>query len=140
VVRALIVPAAFMAAAFLAPLAEPITAQIEAEARATLADVFKIARRQRRRMLQSAERSGRDMTSALVELVSDPETRRIISHAYAAISPQSVQESGTLPGHIIPALQLTGLESRPTVLLEAPGSLDSSDPDLAPTTHRPRQS
>ena len=33
VVRALVVPAAFMAAAFLAPLAEPITAQIEAEAR-----------------------------------------------------------------------------------------------------------
>ncbi|HEV8193310.1 MAG TPA: hypothetical protein VGP82_17745 [Ktedonobacterales bacterium] len=43
VVRALVVPAAFMAAAFLAPMAEPITAQIEAEARATLADVFKIA-------------------------------------------------------------------------------------------------
>lgn len=85
VVRALVVPAAFMAAAFLAPLAEPITVQIEAEARATLADVFKIARKQRRRMLRDAERSGRDMTGALVELVGDPETRRIISHAYGAI-------------------------------------------------------
>src|SRR5262249_14320207 len=47
VVRALLVPCAFMAAAFLAPLAEAIAAQIEGEARATLADVFRIARRQR---------------------------------------------------------------------------------------------
>jgi hypothetical protein len=85
VVRALVVPAAFMAAAFLAPLAEPITAQIENAARATLADEFKIARKRRRRMLKEAERSGRDMTGALVDLVSDPETRRIISHAYGAI-------------------------------------------------------
>jgi hypothetical protein len=85
VVRALVVPGAFMAAAFLAPLAEPITAQLEAEARATLADVFKIARKQRRKMLRAAEKDGRDMTGALVELVPDPETRRIISHAYAAI-------------------------------------------------------
>lgn len=84
-IRALVVPAAFMAAAFLAPMAEPITAQIEAEARATLADVFKIARKQRRRMLKIAERDGRDMTGALVELVPDTETRRIISHAYGAI-------------------------------------------------------
>ncbi len=84
-VRALVVPAAFMAAAFLAPMAEPITAQIEAEARATLADVFTIARKQRQRLLKEAERSGRDMTGALVELVPDPETRRIISHAYASI-------------------------------------------------------
>lgn len=85
VVRALIVPIAFLAAAFLAPLAPPITAQIEAEARATLADVFRIARRQRRRLLRTAERTGQDMTCALVDLVADPETRRIIAHAYAAI-------------------------------------------------------
>lgn len=84
-VRALVVPGAFMAAAFLAPLAEPVTAQIENEARATLHDVFRIARRQRRAMLKHAEREGRDMTGALVELVGDSETRRIISHAYNAI-------------------------------------------------------
>jgi hypothetical protein len=85
VVRALVVPAAFMAAAFLAPVAQPIGAQIEAEARATLADVFKIARKQRRRMLKLAEADGRDMTGALVELVPDEEVRRIIAHAYGAI-------------------------------------------------------
>jgi len=85
IIRALIVPIAFLAAAFLAPLAPPITAQIEAEARATLADVFRIARRQRRRMLRTAEQAGQDMTGALVELVADPDTRRIIGHAYAAI-------------------------------------------------------
>lgn len=76
-----------LAAAFLAPLAEPITAKIDPVARATLADVFKIARLQRQRTLQTVERSGRDMTCALVELVSNPETRRIISHVYTAISP-----------------------------------------------------
>lgn len=91
VIRALIVPIAFLAAAFLAPLAPPITAQIEAEARATLADVFRIARRQRRRMLRTAERTGQDMTGALVELVADSDTRRIIGQAYAAIRPPSQQ-------------------------------------------------
>ena len=91
-VRALIVPAAFMAAAFLAPLAPPITAQIEGEARATLADVFKIARKQRRQMLREAQAAGRDMTGALVELVGDAETRRIISHAYNAIREPGVRQ------------------------------------------------
>jgi hypothetical protein len=85
VVRALVVPCAFMAAAFLAPLAQPIAAQIETETRATLADVFRIARKQRRRMLKQAEADGRDMTGALVELVTDDELRRVIAHAYGAI-------------------------------------------------------
>ena len=75
VVRAPVVPMAFMAAAFLAPLAEPIAAQIEGEARATLADVFKIARRQCRKMLREAEESGRDMTGALALIVTDGELR-----------------------------------------------------------------
>lgn len=98
VIRALIVPGAFLAAAFLAPLAPPITAQIETEARATLADVFRIARRQRRRMLHEAERSGRDMTGALVELVADPNTRRIIGHAYETIRrPDQPPSKGMLP-------------------------------------------
>lgn|SRR5487761_2029035 len=88
-VRALVVPAAFMAAAFLAPLAPPITAQIEAEARSVLADVFRIARSQRKRMLRDAKRGGRDLTQALVELVTDDDTRRIISHAYGAIRPDA---------------------------------------------------
>src|SRR5258705_10985970 len=56
VVRALVVPGAFMAAAFLAPLAEPLTAQLEAEARATLAGRLKIAPKQRRRLLRAPER------------------------------------------------------------------------------------
>jgi hypothetical protein len=84
-VRALVVPMAFVCAAFIAPMAPPITAQLETEARATLADVFRIARKQRRRLLRDAQRSGRDMTAALVELVPDPDARRVIQHAYAAI-------------------------------------------------------
>ena len=98
-VRALIVPAAFMAAAFLAPLAPPITAQIEGEARATLADVFKIARKQRRQMLREAQAAGRDMTGALVELVGDAETRRIISHAYNAIRAPDDRPDGRSDDH-----------------------------------------
>jgi hypothetical protein len=72
VVRALVIPAAFMAAAFLAPSAAPVAAQVDAEARATLADVFTIARKQRRKLIRQAEKDGRDMTGALVELVEDP--------------------------------------------------------------------
>jgi hypothetical protein len=87
VVRALVVPAAFMAAAFLAPSAAPVAAQVDTEARATLADVFAIARKQRRKLIRQAERDGRDMTGALVELVEDPAARRIIAHAYGAIQP-----------------------------------------------------
>lgn len=118
VVRALVIPAAFMAAAFLAPLALPIAAQIEQEARATLADVFKIARRQRRKMLQAAEREGRDMTGALVELVTDSELRRVISHAYKAITvaPALV----TIPA-ITPAVAVEPSVSHPTTLLEGAG-------------------
>lgn len=119
-VRALVVPAAFMAAAFLAPLAEPVTMQIEAEARSTLADVFKIARKQRRRMLRDAQRSGRDMTGALVELVQDPDTRRIISHAYGAIGAPVAPPSATLPPVIV--------ETPP-----APSSVSTVAPDEPPT-------
>jgi hypothetical protein len=123
VIRALIVPAAFMAAAFLAPLAPPISAQLEVEARATLADVFRIARKQRRRRLREAERDGRDMTAALVELVPDPEARQVIRHAYAAIGapvgslgPISVQGTGAItqpPPVEAPVALLSAPQERP---------------------------
>jgi len=150
-VRALIVPAAFMAAAFLAPLAPPITAQIEGEARATLADVFKIARKQRKQMLREAEAAGRDLTGALVELVADDETRRIISHAYNAIrapgdtlaTPQgaSMAQSG-LPAIDAPH-HFEATASLPTALpggqetAQATGddtSIGASEPPAATTT------
>lgn len=125
VIRALVVPAAFMAAAFLAPLALPVAAQIEQEARATLADVFTIARRQRRRMLKSAERDGRDMTGALVELVTDSELRRVIAHAYQAIAPAS------LGGAIVqPDLEIAPL-ALPTASQDAPQQ--PIEPDRPPT-------
>ena len=112
IVRALVVPAALMAAAFLAPLAQPVAAQIEAEARSVLADVFRIARKQRRQMLKTAQRDGRDMTGALVELVTDDELRRVISHAYNAIAP--ALKPGSSQG--LPALA----SPVRTSLLEAP--------------------
>lgn len=124
-VRALIVPCAFMAAAFLAPLAPPIVAQIEGEARATLADVFKIARKQRQRLLKEAETSGRDLTGALVELVTDAETRRIISHAYAAIgAPVAPQPA------ISPTIGL--VEDRSSASSGEPFGRNSAGPDDDP--------
>jgi hypothetical protein len=97
VVRALVIPAAFMAAAFLAPSAAPVAAQVDAEARATLADVFTIARKQRRKLIRQAEKDGRDLTGALVELVEDPAARRIIAHAYGTIRPS---EKATSQGYV----------------------------------------
>jgi len=117
-IRALIVPCAFMAAAFLAPLAQPINMQLENEARATLADVFRIARKQRRRLLKDAQQSGRDMTAALVELVPDPDARRVIAHAYAAIG-------APVSGVIVPATL-----AEPSV---APATALQGDPERPPT-------
>jgi hypothetical protein len=97
IVRALVIPGAFMAAAFLAPSAAPVAAQVDAEARATLADVFSIARKQRRKLIRQAEADGRDMTGALVELVEDPAARRIIAHAYGVIrAPEKAASQGVL--------------------------------------------
>lgn len=146
-VRALIVPAAFMAAAFLAPLAPPIAAQIEGEARATLADVFRIARKQRRKLLKEAQASGRDMTGALVELVSDPDTRRIISHAYAAIKAPAVTPAVTRSegaGDALSALAAIGAPTpfEPTgghgaATQEGAGALPSAAPESSIEPDRP---
>lgn len=143
VVRALVVPGAFMAAAFLAPLAEPITAQLEHEARATLADVFRIARKQRKRLLKEAEASGRDMTGALVELVPDPEARRIIAHAYGAIRGEPVTIATALPApmsaHAAAALQGAGhamaVDAHPTLTAPISGLAHMLDepPSKPPT-------
>lgn len=138
-VRALIVPAAFMAAAFLAPLAPPITAQIEGEARATLADVFKIARKQRKRMLKEAQASGRDLTGALVELVSDDTTRRIIAHAYHAIrapeQPVTSQTGIDAPERIEAT---TALPTAASAGANAAASAGADDPSIVtPAPDRP---
>lgn len=134
VVRALVVPGAFMAAAFLAPLAEPITAQLESEARATLADVFKIARKQRRRLLREAEASGRDMTGALVELVPDPDARRIIAHAYGAIRGDRSIIAASGPSDGVPAT----IPVEPHPQLEAPPA--PSQPQAEPVPELPPES
>src|SRR5262249_14254407 len=83
---------------------------------ATLADVFSIARKQRRRLIRQAERDGRDMTGALVELVEDPAARRIIAHAYGAIkAPEKAASQGVRSqGVLAPSKPPTGPGS-PTV-------------------------
>src|SRR5487761_2005900 len=132
-VRALIVPSAFMAAAFLAPLAPPITAQIEGEARATLADVFRIARKQRRKMLRAAEAAGRDMTSALVELVADDETRRIISHAYNAIRAQDEPVTALQGAGVTQSAQMAPNDHARIEASQAPHTAAQDGRQTAPT-------
>ena len=137
VVRALVVPGAFMAAAFLAPLAEPITAQLENEARATLADVFRIARKQRKRLLKEAERSGRDMTGALVELVPDPDARRIIAHAYGAIRGEPVTIATALPAPMSAHAGASSQGAEHAIAVDAHPTLTAPASALAHTQNDP---
>lgn len=87
-VRALIVPAAFMAAAFLAPMGEPPLAQkVRTEAHRVAAATFRVARRQWRTRLREMQRAGEDVTGALVQLVDDPDERRVIETIHQAMYP-----------------------------------------------------
>ena len=86
-------------------------------------------------MLQTAEKSGRDMTGALVDLVGDPETRRIISHAYAAISPDTLPRRQNITGSIIQPLEYEASGSRYTALQDGsqpPSVLSSPDMRIVP--------
>lgn len=70
IVRALAIPAFFMAAAFLAPLPESAGAQVERESREAMAQVLKVLRDQRKAALEYATKHNVDLTG-LVEAVSE---------------------------------------------------------------------
>ncbi|HZC04068.1 MAG TPA: hypothetical protein VE338_00350 [Ktedonobacterales bacterium] len=93
-IRAIITPAAFMAAAFLAPVGEGLALQVQSQAHALAVATFKVATQQWKRRLRQMQQSGQDVTGALVQLVDDPAERRVIAaiwqamqHPQAALAP-----------------------------------------------------
>lgn len=86
-IRATIVPAAFMAAAFLAPMGEGMAVQVRAEAHRLARLAFKAASAQWKRRLRDMQRNNEDVTGALVQLVDDPTERRVIASIHAAMHP-----------------------------------------------------
>lgn len=97
VLRAVVTPAAFMAAAFLAPMGASLAAQVNAEAHRFAAATFKVARKQWRARLTAMQRSGADVTGALVQLIEDPGERHVIEVIYGAMYPQQQESVPALP-------------------------------------------
>lgn len=89
-IRATIVPAAFMAAAFLAPMGEGMAVQVRAEAHHLARLAFKAASAQWKRRLRDMQRNNEDVTGALVQLVDDPTERRVIASIHAAMHPATL--------------------------------------------------
>lgn len=87
-IRAIVVPLAFLAAALLAPMGEPPLAQkVRTEAHRVAAATFRVARKQWRARLREMRRAGQDVTGALVQLVDDPDDRRVIEIIHQAMYP-----------------------------------------------------
>lgn len=86
-VRAVITPAAFMAAAFLAPIGEGMAAQVQREAHTLSRLAFKAASEQWKRRLREMQRQQQDVTGALVGLIEDPSERRVIEGIWRAMHP-----------------------------------------------------
>lgn len=84
-IRAVITPAAFMAAAFLAPVGEGLALQVQSQAHALAIMTFKVATSQWRRKLRQMQQAGQDVTGALVQLVDDPAERRVIEAIWQAM-------------------------------------------------------
>ena len=121
-VRAIVVPAAFMAAAFLAPMGEGLPAQVQAEAHRFAAATFAVARRQWRARLAQMQQTGQDVTGALVQLVDDPAERRVIGTIHQAMYPAT----GALTRASLPAPSDLALNALPGY------SGDPDDPPLPP--------
>ena len=108
-IRALVTPSAFMAAAFLAPPPSGIVAQVEAEAHGFARFVFQIARRQWRDKLREMKRQRRDVTGLFVQLVEDPAARHFLETIHAGIydgtpaSPLALPSPTSAPETRIPA-------------------------------------
>lgn len=97
-IRAIITPAAFMAAAFLAPMGEGLAVQVQSEAHRLAAATFKVASAQWKRRLREMERAGQDVTGALVQLVDDPTERRVIAAIWQAMHPE--RDGATLAAQV----------------------------------------
>lgn len=84
-IRATITPAAFMCAAFLAPIGEGLALQVQSQAHRLAVMTFKVAVQQWKRRLRQMQQAGQDVTGALVQLVDDPAERRVIEAIWQAM-------------------------------------------------------
>lgn len=84
-VRAVVTPGAFMLAAFLAPMGENLAGQVRTVAHDFTRRAFKVAKLQWQARLIEMQREKEDVTAALVQLVEDPQERRIIETIHAAM-------------------------------------------------------
>lgn len=96
-IRAIITPAAFMAAAFLAPLGEGLTLQVQAQAHRLAVMTFKVATAQWKRKLRQMQQDGQDVTGALVGLVEDPAERHVIEAIWKAMNTPPPALPGAIP-------------------------------------------
>jgi hypothetical protein len=85
IVRAVVIPLAFLAAAFLVPVGESLTAQIKAESHRFAGATFKVAWKQWKARLKEMRKQKQDVTHALIGLVDDPDERRIMQTIHAAM-------------------------------------------------------
>lgn len=93
--RATIVPLAFLAAAFLTPVGESLSARIKTEAHHYAGQVFRVARRQWSAQLRRMQEQDRDVTAALIDLVDDESERRALVTVHKAMfGAQSATGSG----------------------------------------------
>jgi hypothetical protein len=114
-IRAIITPAAFMAAAFLAPVGEGLALQVQSQAHALAVMTFKVAVSQWKRRLRQMQQAGQDVTGALVQLVDDPAERRVISAIW-----QAMQHPGQA------ALEGAGAASTAQPVIDAPAPLEAT--------------
>jgi len=148
IIRAVVTPSAFMAAAFLAPVGEGLALQVQSQAHHLAIMTFKVAVSQWKRRLKQMQQAGQDVTGALVQLVDDPAERRVIAaiwHAMqhpgrlpaptelAEITPQgagvALPPSSAIDGP--PPIETTG--GHPTVVPDGPPAPSPTSPDDFPT-------
>lgn len=130
-IRATITPAAFMAAAFLAPVGEGMAARVQAEASYLTAAAFKAAAQQWKRKLREMQRNGQDITAALVHLVDDPKERRVIQTIWQSMHPGELPPGQVAIAEAIPASAITPpIEAAPPVALP---TTPAREPDRPPT-------
>jgi hypothetical protein len=128
--RALVTPALFMLAAFLAPLAETLAQSISNEARYLTRLTLESARRQWRARLQEMEARREDVTAALVNLVEDAQERRAINTIHHALYGGDAPAYDLVPMHTgipLPALRTPN----PT----GPGTPNGAEPDTSDHTY-----
>jgi hypothetical protein len=121
-VRAIITPSAFMAAAFLAPIGEGMAAQVQWEAHALARLAFKAAAAKWKRRRREMQQQQQDVTGALVGLIDDPGERRVVAGIW-----QAMHLGETLTGIEAPAPPAAG-QANITSAMSAPARAAPAGP------------